>query len=129
MLRPSAPFTSTLGEHGLLVDEAQGIAGRVVHVKGPFSPWTLRNRPHRQLSIAGSRREATGTLGALIDVLQILDREIDVLEIGARFDGVAVGLWTVDGENYAAAREVVPTRRDAHAFIAKKLAIKMRRAV
>lgn len=44
--------------------------------------------------------------------LQVVDAEIDVLWIRPDGLGVAVGECVVAGENRAAAREVVPPRRD-----------------
>ena len=44
---------------------------------------------------------------------EIRDREVQVLEVGPRVGGIAIGLRVVEREDHAAAVEVVPSRRDA----------------
>src|SRR5262249_7677426 len=78
-------------EEGPLVDEAQAVAEGILGVERPFSPGALED-------VAGAlamnllHREAAQILRPGMDLIEVLDREVDVIRIGLRPLAVARGI-------------------------------------
>ena len=82
-------------------------------IEGTLSPWSQRNLAHWQPTVADLLREASQLCRALIDRLEVVHREVHVVEVWAWLARIAIGRWVVEGKRDVAACEIVSSTRHA----------------
>jgi len=116
-LKASDLLSRLAGEDTFGVDETQKIAERILQVKGPFTPRATSDLTHRKVAVTHLFRQRAEALGTREHSLEIVDREVHVIEVRSRRSRITIGSGVVHSKRYLAAPEVVPAWRDSHTSV------------